>query len=149
MGGTTSLSFFAIFYDRSEKLTVPRSRPLASGFLTGKLINNEHAGTRFGDDNPLGKFAQALFGAEDLHSAMRKFNVEAKAHDLTPIEISIRWIAHHSILRDEDGIILGASKAKQIRETVHMIMKGPLPEEVLNIVENLWDAVKGSRGEII
>lgn len=125
------------------------NRPLAAGFLTGKLINNDHAGTRFGDDNPLGKFAQKLFGAEDLHSAMKKFDAEAKSYNLTPIEVAIRWIAHHSALRDEDGIVIGASKVEQIRETVNMIKNGPLPGEILKTAENLWSAIKGTRGEII
>ena len=116
--------------------------------MTGKLINNEHAGTRFGDDNPLGKFAQRLFGAEEVHSAMKTFDAEVKSHNLTPIEVAIRWIAHHSALRDEDGIVLGASKVEQIRETVTMMKKGPLPREVLKIAEDLWSAVKGVRGEI-
>ena len=125
-------------------------RPLAAGFLTGKLVNNEHADTRFGENNPLGKhFAEKVFGAEDLHSAMRKFDAEAKSHGMTSIEVAIRWIAHHSALRDEDGIILGASKAVQIRETVNMIKKGPLPGEVLKAAEDLWSAVEGSRREII
>lgn len=117
--------------------------------MTGKLVNNEHTGTRFGDDNPLGKFAQKLFGAEDLHSAMRRFDTEAKSHNLTSIEVAIRWIAHHSALRDEDGIVLGASKVEQIRETVTMIKKGPLPENVLMTAQDLWSAIKGTRGEII
>ena len=125
------------------------NRPLAAGFLTGKLVNKEHAGTRFGDDNPLGKFAQKLLGAEDLHSAMRKFDTEARSHNMTPIEVAVRWIAHHSALRGEDGIIFGASKVEQIRETVAMIEKGPLPGEVLRTAEDLWSAVKGTRGEII
>ena len=117
--------------------------------MTGKLINNEHADTRFGDDHPFGKFAQRLYGAEDLRSAMKNFTAEAKSHNLTPIEVALRWIAHHSALRDEDGIVIGASKAKQVRETVMMIKKGPLPREVLKTAEDLWNAVKGSRGEII
>lgn len=80
---------------------------------------------------------------------MRKFDEEIKLHNLTSIEVAIRWIAHHSALKDEDGIILGASKTEQIRETVIMIKKGPLPGEVLRIAENLWSALKGTRGEII
>ena len=124
-------------------------RPLAAGFLTGKVVNNEHTGTRFADDNPIGKFAQKLFSAEDLHSAMRNFDTQVKSYDLTSIEVAIRWIAHHSALSDEDGIILGASKTEQVRETVGMIKKGPLPGEVLKLTEDLWGAVKGSRGEII
>lgn len=124
-------------------------RPLAAGFLTGKLVNNDHAGTRFGDDHPLGQFAQKLFGAEDLRSAMRSFDAAVKAHNLTSIEVAVRWLAHHSELRDGDGIVLGASKTVQIRETVLMIAKGPLPGDVVKIAENLWSAVEGSRGLII
>ncbi|KKA16459.1 Oxidoreductase [Rasamsonia emersonii CBS 393.64] len=128
-------------------LTACRSTP--SGFLTGKLVNNQHANTRFGDDHPLGKAAQKLFGAEDLHSAMKKFDADVKATGLTPMEVAIRWIAHHSALKDEDGIVIGASKAEQIRETVTMIRKGPLPAEVLEMTEELWNAVKKTRGGII
>ena len=124
-------------------------RPLAAGFLTGKLVNNDYASTRFRDNNPLGKLAQKLFGAEDLHIAMKRFDVEAKSHGLTPIEVAVRWIAHHSALKDEDGIILGASKAEQIRETITMIKKGPLSEEVVKTAEDLWEAVKNNRREII
>ena len=124
-------------------------RPLASGFLTGKLINNEHAGTRFGDDNPLGKFAQKLFCAEDLHSAMKIFQNEVMSHNMTPLEVSVRWIAHHSALRNVDGIILGASKVEQLQETIKMIEKGPLPADTLGATEQLWAAVKETRENII
>lgn len=117
--------------------------------MTGNVVNNEHKGTRFSDDNPIGKAAQKLFGAEDLHSAMKTFDSEVKSYNMTSIEVAIRWIAHHSALGDEDGIILGASKEQQVRESVAMIEKGPLPEEVLKAAEKLWSAVKGSRGEII
>jgi len=80
---------------------------------------------------------------------MKMFDAEAKSHNLTPIEVAIRWIAHHSALRDEGGTVIGSSKAEQIRETVIMIKKGPLPGEVLKTAEDLWSAVKGSRGDII
>ena len=124
-------------------------RPLAAGFLTGKLVNNDHAGTRFGDDHPLGQFARKLFGAEDLKSGMRTFDAAVKAHNLTSIEVAIRWLAHHSSLRDGDGIILGATKTEQIRETVMMIARGPLAGDVVKIAEDLWGVVEGSRGHII
>ena len=108
-------------------------RPLAVGFLTGKLVNNDHAGTRSGDDNPLGKMIAA----------------EAKSLNLTSIEIAVGWLAHHSALRDEDGIILGASKHEQIKETVAMIKKGPLDGKALKAADDLWTVVEGSRGGII
>lgn len=125
------------------------NRPLAAGFLTGKLVNNEHEGTRLGDSNPLGKAIQGLYGAEDLHAAMQQFDSNAKSYEISPIEVAIRWIAHHSALGDRDGIIMGASSVEQIRQTVSMIKNGPLPGEVLNIAESLWEAIRGSRSQII
>ena len=97
----------------------------------------------------MGSAVQKLFGAEDLHSAMKKFDAEVKVQGLSPIEVAVRWIAHHSALGEEDGIIMGASKAHQARETIAMIRKGPLPEAALASTEKLWGAVQGTRGEII
>lgn len=134
---------------RSHNMTFNAFRTLAAGFLTGKFVSNEYKGTRFGDENPLGKFAQKLFGAEDLHSAMRRFNEEMKLYNVTPIEVAIRWIIYHSALGDEDGVIIGASKAEQVWETVNIMKKGPLPEMVRKAADDLWNAVKESRHSII
>lgn len=134
---------------RSHNMTFNAFRPLAAGFLTGKFVNNEHKGTRFGDENPLGKFAQKLFGAEDLRSAMKKFDEDMKVYNVTPIEVAIRWIIYHSALGDEDGVIIGASKAEQVWEAVNIMKKGPLPETVLKAADDLWNAVKESRHGII
>ena len=117
--------------------------------MTGKLVNQEHVGTRFDDNNPLGKAAQRLFGAEDLQSAMRRFDAEIRSHGLTPIEVAMRWIAHHSALDDQDGLVIGASRIEQIRETVAMIEKGRLPEQALEAADKLWSAVKKTRADII
>ena len=97
---------------RSHDMTFNAFRPLDAGFLTGKFVSNEHIGTRFGDENPLGKFAQKLFGAKVLHSAMKKFTEEMKLYSVTPIEVALRWIIYHSALGDEDGVIIGASKVE-------------------------------------
>ncbi|KAI0490885.1 putative oxidoreductase [Xylaria cf. heliscus] len=122
---------------------------LASGFLTGKLINGQHAGTRLGDDNPLGKHFQKMYGTADVLEATRKFDTETKSRGLSPLEVAIRWIFHHSQLRDDDHVLLGASSESQIIETVGFIHKGPLPSEVLPLVEDLWGSVKESRGNVI
>lgn len=82
---------------------------------------------------------------------MKRFDAEVKSTKtgLTPLEDAIRWVAHHSALTDEDGIILGASKITQIKETVAMIRKGPPAAEVLRMTDELWRGVEGTRGEII
>lgn len=128
---------------------VDRDRPLAAGFLTAKLVRNEHEGTRLGNSHPIGAvLASKVFGAKDLHAAMRTFDEAVRVHGLTPLEVAVRWIAHHSALRDEDGVVLGASKVGQVVETVGMIKKGPLSGDVVELAEKLWKDVEGSRGDI-
>lgn len=111
-------------------------------------MNNEHADTRAGDANPLGKMIQGAFGAADLRTAMKNFDTAVKAEGLTPAKAAIRWVAHHSVLNEKDGIILGASKISQIRESVDFVRKGKLPENVLRLTDKLWEAVQESRGNI-
>ena len=130
-------------------MTFNAFRPLAGGFLTGGLVNGQTENTRFADANPLGKFAQKLFGAGDLHDAMREFDKAVRERGLTPTEVAVRWLAFHSDLGDGDGIILGASKVRQVKETAGWIVKGELNDDVVKLTEQLWDGVKASRGEII
>ncbi|KAL8950583.1 MAG: hypothetical protein Q9222_003392 [Ikaeria aurantiellina] len=134
---------------RAHSMSFNAFRPLAAGFLTGKLINNEHQDTRFGDSNPLGKAAQKLFGAEDLHTAMKDFYVRLKPYGISPLEVTIRWIMYHSALQEKDGVIIGASKAEQVQQVVGMIENGPLPSEISQLADDLWNAVRESRGGII
>ncbi|KAH8805392.1 putative oxidoreductase [Xylogone sp. PMI_703] len=138
-----------IKYIAFQNGTIFKSVVLAAGFLTGRMVNNDQANTGFDDKNPLGKAVQRAFGADDLRDVMKKFDTAVRAHGLTPTEVAFRWVAHHSALRDEDGIILGASKTTQIVETVSLIEKGPLPTSLLTIAEGVWDSVKGTRGKLI
>lgn len=126
-----------------------RNRALASGFLTGNLINGNHEGTRLGDDNPLGKHFQKMYGSAEVMESMRKFDVEARAEGFPPLEVAIRWIFHHSRLTDDDAILLGASKTEQLVESVTLARKGPLPEKVVLLAESLWEGLADSRRDII
>ncbi|KAI1423460.1 putative oxidoreductase [Xylaria sp. FL1777] len=122
---------------------------MASGFLTGNYVNGHHAGTRLGDDNPLGKHLQKMYNSADILDSTKEFDLQCRAEGLSPLEVAVRWIFHHSKLTDNDGVLLGASKQQQIVETVSFVRKGPLPQTVLPLVEQLWEGVKGSRNGII
>ncbi|KAI1427320.1 putative oxidoreductase [Xylaria sp. FL1777] len=122
---------------------------VAAGFLTGNFVNGLHAGTRMADDNPIGKHLQRLYGSQDVLDAVKKFDSETRALGLTPLEVAVRWIFHHSKLTDDDCVLLGASKVEQIVETVGLVRKGRLPDNALPLVEALWDGVKATRGEVI
>lgn len=53
-------------------------------------------------------------------------------------EATLRWLMHHSILGPEDGVILGASDEKQMRENLKACESGRLPEGVVAAFEDLW-----------
>ncbi|KAK4210381.1 putative oxidoreductase [Rhypophila decipiens] len=122
---------------------------LEAGFLTGKFLNNQHAGTRFDDENPLGKFAQSVFADEALHAAVKKLDTKVKEKGLTMTEVAVRLAVHQLALGDNDAVIIGASKAAQLEETVRMIRKGPLPAEFLELADELWATLEPSRGNKI
>ena len=150
-----SMTFYGFRYVCGSLITArfddanATTRPLAACFLTGKLTNNQTTGTRFDPSNPLSTPMKSLYGADELHVGMKKFVVAVKEHGLSPAEVAIRWLAHHSALREDDGIILGASRVEQIVETVGFVGKGLLGKELLGAAEELWEVVRGVRGDVI
>ncbi|KAG8158297.1 hypothetical protein KVR01_012058 [Diaporthe batatas] len=122
---------------------------LAAGFLTGKLVKNEHEGTRADDKHPLGKAIQRIFGDQNLQASMQRFMDAAEAESLTPNDVAVRWVVHHSALDDKDALILGASKISQIQESVGSIRKGPLPAHLVKAADEMWESVKQARGNML
>jgi aryl-alcohol dehydrogenase-like predicted oxidoreductase len=118
------------------------SDALASGFLTAKHVDN--------DGRPSVRFAKnAGLAAPEVAAAMKQFVAACSAHDLQPVEVAIRWICHQSALGDDDAIVLGASKQAQVVDTMAHIRKGPLPHEVVVLVESLWAMVLPKCGSMI
>ncbi|KAH7029584.1 putative oxidoreductase [Microdochium trichocladiopsis] len=126
--------------------------PLAAGFLTGNLLANNTAGTRFDSSTKIGPIITKIYSQEDLFKAMARFQEALKKHDMTPNEVAIRWVAHHSMLSNEhgDGIIMGASRTEQAVQTMEYLEKGPIAEQdVLQLIEELWEGVKVVRGDML
>jgi aflatoxin B1 aldehyde reductase len=82
------------------------------------------------------------FDKPSVHAAMRKFCEACEERGISSTEASLRWIMHHSVLEEGDGIILGASRVDQLKGNVEMCGKGPLDDELLEMVEELWETVK-------
>lgn len=79
---------------------------------------------------------------------MKKCDTAVKAEGLSSAEVAIRWVAHHSALTEDDAMILGASRVEQTQESVGFSCEGKLPEDVLSLADELWEAVRESRGSI-
>lgn len=119
--------------------------PLAGGFLTGKVS----LAADLAKDLPGGRWAPGghpayprTFDKPPVHAAMRKFCKACEERGSNSTEASLRWIMHHSVLRAGDGIILGASSVDQLKGNIEMCKKGTLDQDLLKLVEELWDAVK-------
>jgi len=128
--------------------------PLAGGFLTGKvslppptpdLTKDEILkGGRFEQGNfPIYK---ETFDKEPLHEAMRKFVKRCEEKGVSATEVSLRWIMWHGVLGEGDGVILGATKAEQLRGNVEFCRMGKLDDELVEACEALWREGKGLLG---
>lgn len=68
-------------------------------------------------------------------------------HNLSLLETALRWVHHHSALNvkgGRDGIILGVSSFAQLESNLRDIEKGPLPEEVLDALDQAWLITKAT-----
>ena len=90
-----------------------------------------------------------MHGGEGLQEAMTKFDAEVKSQSIHPIEVPIRWLAHHSAVQEDDGIVIGASKTIHVTDITEFIGRGPLPSALLGTVEELWGVVRDTRGDMI
>lgn len=75
-------------------------------------------------------------------NAIDAINESAEKNGLTALEASLRWVVHHAPLRPGDGVILGARNREQLEENVSAIKKGPLPEELVKCMDDVWETVK-------
>ena len=111
--------------------------PLAGGLLTGKQHRDRPiAGTRF-DANPLylnRYWHPAYFDAVDELQAI------AQRAGRTIIDLSLNWLRHHT---PADCIILGASTIQQLQQNLDVFERGPLPEDVVKAVDQVWHNLRG------
>jgi aflatoxin B1 aldehyde reductase len=75
--------------------------------------------------------------------ALRLIEPVAQKHDLTLLEIALRWCIHHSDLKTRvkggnDGVIIGVSSFAQLEGNLKDLEKGPLPEDVVKALDEAW-----------
>lgn len=109
--------------------------PLASGFLTG----------RYRRDKPVENFHLQHHWNARYYDALDIIEPVAQKLGLTISEIALRWLVHHSKLRQElsDAIILGAGSVKNLESNLTDLEKGPLPEEAVKALDEAWAICKG------
>ncbi|KAL3473090.1 Aldo/keto reductase [Aspergillus californicus] len=124
-------------------------QPLAGGFLTGRYKRDQtdfEAGSRFDPNIMQGSLHRNRYWNDVYFDAIEKIQSAATEHSLTMGEVALRWLKHHSQLRQElgDAIIVGASSVGHVGDNLDDLEKGPLPEEIVQTIEEVWPFVKGS-----
>ena len=68
----------------------------------------------------------------------------AEEFGLTLPEVALRWCVHHSklkVLDGNDGVVIGVSSLKQLESNITDLEKGPLPDKVVEVLEDAWKNV--------
>ncbi|PYI03356.1 Aldo/keto reductase [Aspergillus sclerotiicarbonarius CBS 121057] len=126
-------------------------QPLAAGFLTARYHRNQkteeyEVGSRFDPRVRSNLTYHNRYLTERSYDAIELLRPIAKKYGLTESECGLRWMVHHSALRKElhDALIIGASSADQLKSNLVDLEKGPLPEEIVQALDEGWKGISGT-----
>ncbi|KAJ1324763.1 aflatoxin B1 aldehyde reductase [Microdochium nivale] len=116
--------------------------PIAGGFLArSKAMLTEG---RFGKDDAMGQTYNAMYNKPSFLAALDAWEQIAESERATRAELAFRWVMYHSKLQSTygDAIIVGASKEKQLKDTVEFLRKGPLSDSAVEKIDAIWDSIE-------
>ncbi|KIJ65225.1 hypothetical protein HYDPIDRAFT_27944 [Hydnomerulius pinastri MD-312] len=116
--------------------------PLARGLLAGTSIASPAHGSRWDiNSSPMAAGLRAKY--QDYEAAFQQLSESLTRYKVTGAEAALRWLQHHSLLTAEDAILIGASSLHQLEVNVKACEGGPLPDEVVKLLEEAWTTYKG------
>ncbi|PYH67640.1 aldo/keto reductase family protein [Aspergillus vadensis CBS 113365] len=123
--------------------------PLAAGMLTARYSRDTPDAVSRGRFDPS--------SASEIHTRRRYYHdvyfdaleilrPVAKQHGLSEVECALRWLSHHSELKEEygDGVVIGSSSAEQLEENLKALAGGPLPQEIIDALNKGYDIIRGN-----
>lgn len=121
--------------------------PLAGGLFSGKYKTKDiPAEGRYSDHNGTGNNYRNRYFRDANFEALSLIEPVVEKHGLTLIETALRWVRHHSALKMDDGgrdgILVGVSSFNQLETNLRDLQKGPLPEEVVEVLDQAWMVAK-------
>ena len=121
--------------------------PLAGGLFSGKIKSEEVPQEgRYSDTANSGAQYRKRYFKDATFDALRLIEPVAQKHNLTMLEIALRWCTHHSALKMQDGgrdgVIIGVSSLDQLKSNLADLEKGPLPDEVIKVLDEAWMITK-------
>jgi aflatoxin B1 aldehyde reductase len=132
---------------RHYEISLYAFQPLAGGFLTGRYTRDQNdfePGSRFDPKIPQGSLHRGRYWNEKYFDALDVIRAAAEKCGLSVAEVSLRWMVHHSLMRENgDKVIVGASSMRHLEENLVDLEKGALPEEIVEALEKAWSVAKG------
>ena len=121
--------------------------PLAGGLFSGKIKSAEVPQEgRYSDTSKSGAMYRKRYFKDATFDALRVIEPVAQKHNLTMLEIALRWCTHHSALKMQkggrDGVIIGVSNFDQLKSNLADLEKGPLPDDVIKVLDEAWMLTK-------
>ncbi|KAL8766914.1 MAG: hypothetical protein Q9194_006134 [Teloschistes cf. exilis] len=124
--------------------------PLAGGLFSGKIKSAEVPKEgRYSETTALlGEMYRKRYFKDSTFDALRLIEQTAQKHNLTLLEVALRWCTNHSALKMQDGgrdgVIIGVSSFSQLESNLKDLEKGPLPEEVVKTLDDAWLMTKAT-----
>jgi aflatoxin B1 aldehyde reductase len=120
--------------------------PSACGFFSNKVsrASTKDKNSRWNIASPLGaKYAGDYFH-DPLFAAAELVRQQAKKYGISGHAAALRWTTWHSQLGAEygDAVIVGASRISQLQENMDILEHGPLPEPLVETLNNIWEDVR-------
>ncbi|KAH6961823.1 keto reductase [Ilyonectria sp. MPI-CAGE-AT-0026] len=131
---------------RHYNISLYAFQPLSGGFLTGRYTRDQtefETGSRFDPKIFQGGLHHARYWNDNYFKALDYIRTAGEKHGLAVAEVALRWLEHHSELREpNDAIIVGASSVGQLEGNLTDLAKGPLPDDVVEAMNKAWVEVK-------
>ena len=117
--------------------------PLAGGLFSGKIKSADIPSEgRYSNQATSGEMYRKRYFKDATFDALRLIEPVAQKHNLTLLEVALRWCTHHSALKMQDGgrdgVIIGVSSFSQLESNLKDLEKGLLPEEVVKVLDEAW-----------
>jgi len=111
--------------------------PLAGGLLTGKHAGRTPApGSRFVDN----RIYRDRYWHAAFFDAVDQLAEIARQTERTLISLALNWLLDHTAT---DCLVLGATGAEQLEQSLKALDEGPLPEEAVRACNQVWTQLRG------
>ncbi|KAH6682557.1 putative aflatoxin b1 aldehyde reductase-like protein [Halenospora varia] len=116
--------------------------PIAGGLFSGKYKTTDiPTEGRFSNTAKSGEMYRKRYFKDSTFEALKIIEPAVEKAGLTMVEVALRWVINHSALNikdGNDGVIIGVSSIEQLDQNLKDCEKGPLPQEVLDALDQAW-----------